>query len=134
MQAIIDQEIIRALNHVGDLFAEKKYFLPQLLASARSAKTVFDFIEPYLEKESGGAIKKKKVVMATVKGDIHDIGKNLVALMLKNHGFDVIDLGKDVPSETIIQTVKEAGVELGGAFGTDDHDRPGDGQDGGSFG
>ncbi|MEX1308762.1 MAG: homocysteine S-methyltransferase family protein [Eubacteriales bacterium] len=114
VQAIIDEEIIRALNHVGDLFAAKKYFLPQLLASARTAKTVFDFIEPYLEAESGGAAQKTKVVMATVKGDIHDIGKNLVALMLKNHGFDVIDLGKDVPSEVIVRTAKETGAKLVG--------------------
>ncbi len=114
IQAIIDEEIIRALNHVGDLFAEKKYFLPQLLASARSAKTVFDYIEPYLTKENGAGAAKKKVVVATVKGDIHDIGKNLVALMLKNHGFDVIDLGKDVPSEAIIEAVRETGAGLVG--------------------
>ena len=114
VQAIIDEEIIRALNHVGDLFADKKYFLPQLLASARTAKTVFDFVEPYLEKESGGATQKKKVIVATVKGDIHDIGKNLVALMLKNHGFDVIDLGKDVSSDLIIKTVNETGAKLVG--------------------
>jgi len=114
IQAIIDEEVIRALNHVGELFAKKKYFLPQLLASARSAKEVFDFIEPYLEKETGTSVVKEKVIMATVKGDIHDIGKNLVALMLKNHGFDVIDLGKDVPTETIIETVKETGARLVG--------------------
>ncbi len=112
-ESIINKSVIPALNQVGDWFAEKKFFLPQLLASAKSAKSVFDFIEPYLEKDETAG-KKHTMVIATVKGDIHDIGKNLVALMLKNHGFNVVDLGKDVDCDTIIQAVNTYQAKLAG--------------------
>ena len=112
-EAVINENVIPALNQVGDWFAEKKFFLPQLLASAKSAKVVFDYIEPYLEK-SDTVEKKHTMVIATVKGDIHDIGKNLVALMLKNHGFNVVDLGKDVDSDTIIQAIQTHQAKLAG--------------------
>jgi len=111
---IIDKDVIPALNKVGDLFAEKKYFLPQLLASARTAKSIFDFLEPHILKSGADIKEKTKIVIATVKGDIHDIGKNLVGLMLKNHGFEVIDLGKDVDKEDIVKAVEDNGIELVG--------------------
>ncbi len=110
---IIENEIIRALNEVGDRFAKKTYFLPQLLASASSAKQVLDYLEPMMV-EKGDVKVKEKFVIATVKGDIHDIGKNLVALMLKNHGYEVIDLGKDVSKEVIVKAINDSGAKMVG--------------------
>ncbi len=106
---IIDDHLITAINKVGELFDRREYFLPQLIMSAEAMKAAFDFLEPHLKKDesAGNAAKKRKIILATVKGDIHDIGKNIVALMLKNYGFEVIDLGKDVDAETIIQSLKK---------------------------
>lgn len=103
---ILDDCLLPAINEVGDFFDKGKYFLPQLIAGAEAMKTAIEYLEPLLEQTSG---KKEMpvVVIATVEGDIHDIGKNLVALMLKNYGFKVIDLGKDVPKEQIIEAAKE---------------------------
>ncbi len=104
---IINDELIPAINEVGALFEKKIYFLPQLISSAETMKTAIEYLEPLL---SGGDNEGPKVtiVIATVEGDIHDIGKNLVTLMLKNYGFRVIDLGKDVPKEDIVDTaIKE---------------------------
>lgn len=104
---IINDELIPAINEVGALFEKKIYFLPQLISSAETMKTAIEYLEPLL---SGGDDEGPKVtiVIATVEGDIHDIGKNLVTLMLKNYGFRVIDLGKDVPKEDIVDTaIKE---------------------------
>ena len=84
-----------------------KYFLPQLIASAEAMKIAIEYLEPLLQELSDRK-EMPTVVIATVEGDIHDIGKNLVALMLKNHGFQVIDLGKDVPNEKIIEAAKES--------------------------
>ncbi len=103
---IIDRHLIPAINQVGELFENGTYFLPQLIASAETMEKAIDYLEPILAKERGGK-KLATVVLATVKGDIHDIGKNLVALMLKNYGYDVIDLGKDVESQTILDTARE---------------------------
>ncbi len=99
---IVDQILIPAINQVGDLFDKQKYFLPQLIASAEAMKAAIEYLEPLLagdDKEQ----EKAAIVIATVEGDIHDIGKNLVALMLKNYGFRIIDLGKDVKKEVIIE-------------------------------
>lgn len=103
---ILDDCLLPAINEVGDFFDKGKYFLPQLIAGAEAMKTAIEYLEPLLEQTSG---KKEMpvVVIATVEGDIHDIGKNLVALMLKNYGFKVMDLGKDVPKEQIIEAAKE---------------------------
>ena len=87
------------------MFEQKKYFLPQLIASAEAMELAVKHLEPHLATEEGE--KRGTVVIATVKGDVHDIGKNLVALLLKNYGFRVIDLGKDVASEEIINKAKE---------------------------
>lgn len=102
-ESIINEELIPAITEVGDLFDKKKYFLPQLIGSANTMKIAIDYLEPMLEKKDTGE-QMPTIVIATVEGDIHDIGKNLVALMLKNHGYQVIDLGKDVPAETIVNT------------------------------
>ncbi|MGN0435608.1 MAG: homocysteine S-methyltransferase family protein [Wujia sp.] len=101
-QEIIDKDLIPAVNKVGELYEKKKYFLPQLIAGATAMDMAIEFITPLLKiKEAQKS--KGTVVIATVEGDIHDIGKNLVALMLRNYGYNVIDLGKDVPADIIIQ-------------------------------
>ena len=98
---------------MGELFEKGTYFLPQLIASAEAMEKAIDHLEPFLAKERGDE-KLETIVVATVKGDIHDIGKNLVVLMLKNYGYDVIDLGKDVDSQLIIDTaVKENASIIG---------------------
>lgn len=105
-QDILNEALLPAIGTVGDLFDCGKYFLPQLIASAETMKKSIEYLEPLL-KEEGADSSMPTIVIATVKGDIHDIGKNLVALMLKNHGFSVVDLGKDVPREEIIRAAKE---------------------------
>ncbi|MCP4403078.1 MAG: dihydropteroate synthase [bacterium] len=104
---IMDGELIPGINRVGDLYEQKSYFLPQLIGSADTMKKAFDYLEPYLSSDGQSKSQKPKVILATVKGDIHDIGKNIVALMLKNYGFEVIDLGKDVASERILEAAVE---------------------------
>lgn len=103
---LLDEVLLKAINEVGELFDKGKYFLPQLIASAEAMKASIEYLEPLLSTGEIGA-EMPVVVIATVEGDIHDIGKNLVALMLKNYGFRVIDLGKDVPKEKIIEAAKE---------------------------
>jgi len=107
---LIEQTLIPAINEVGRLYDKQIYFLPQLIAGAETMKTAIDYLEPKIEKKE--SVAKGTIVIATVKGDIHDIGKNLVTLMLKNYGYRVIDLGKDVPSEKIIQTAKEENADI----------------------
>lgn len=110
---ILDEMLIPAINEVGVLFDKKIYFLPQLISAAEAMKTAIEYLEPMLE----GNAKEKDlpiIVMATVEGDIHDIGKNLVTLMLKNYGYRMIDLGKDVSKETIVETaIKEQAAVIG---------------------
>lgn len=103
---LLDDVLLPAINEVGELFDKGKYFLPQLIASAEAMKASIEYLEPLL---AAGKSEREMptVVIATVEGDIHDIGKNLVALMLKNYGFKVIDLGKDVPKERIIEAARE---------------------------
>ncbi|MBU1616431.1 MAG: homocysteine S-methyltransferase family protein, partial [Candidatus Margulisbacteria bacterium] len=103
-QKIIDQALVRGMEKVGKDFSAKKIFLPQVMASAEAMKAGFALCKERIPKEE--ARKVGKVLLATVKGDVHDIGKNIVKMMLENHGFEVIDLGKDVPSETILETAK----------------------------
>lgn len=98
---IIDNDLITAINEVGKLFEEKKYFLPQLIASAETMELAISHISPLIMKDKA-ASDMPTILIASVEGDIHDIGKNLVALMLRNYGFNVIDLGKDVPCDVII--------------------------------
>ena len=110
-KAILDEILLPAINEVGDLFDKGRYFLPQLIASAEAMKISIEYLEPLL-KEEGSGEEMATIVIATVEGDIHDIGKNLVALMLKNYGFRVIDLGKDVSKEKIIETAKAENARI----------------------
>lgn len=111
---IINDKLIPALDVVGKGFEEKKMFLPQLLMSADAAKASFEAIKTTLSKQGKNSESKGQIVIATVKGDIHDIGKNIVKTLLENYGFDMIDLGKDVAPELILKTVKEQNVKLVG--------------------
>ena len=108
---ILENELIPAITEAGNRFEQKKYFLPQLIGAAEAMKAAVEVLEPELQK--GGETKHAgTVLIATVEGDIHDIGKNLVTLMLKNHGFRVVDLGKDVTAETIIAEAKRENADL----------------------
>ena len=111
-QTLVDGALIPAIVRVGELYDKKEYFLPQLMMSAQTMSNGFAALEPYLSEASRE--KSGRVVMATVKGDIHDIGKNIVCLMLRNYGFEVIDLGKDVDAETIIRAATEHRADLVG--------------------
>ena len=108
---IISSKLIPAINDVGDKFEKQIYFLPQLIASASAMQTAIEHLEPLLARgdENG---ETATIVIATVEGDIHDIGKNLVVLMLKNYGYNVIDLGKDVAAETIVNTALEQHAQI----------------------
>jgi 5-methyltetrahydrofolate--homocysteine methyltransferase len=107
---LLSDELIPGIMSVGERYERKEFFLPQLLAAAEAMRTGFTRLEPLLT-ETGGAAKAR-IVMATVEGDIHDIGKNIVCLMLKNHGFEVIDLGKDVSAERIVDAASEHGASV----------------------
>lgn len=111
---IINEKLIPALDVVGKGFEEKKMFLPQLLMSADAAKASFAAIKTSLSKQGKNSESKGKIVIATVKGDIHDIGKNIVKTLLENYGFEMIDLGKDVDPEVVLKTVREQNVRLVG--------------------
>lgn len=100
-----------AIRHLGDLFAERKKFIPHLVASAETMKKGVDILAPLIEK-GGGVEKKGTIIMATVKGDIHDIGKNICAMMLKNFGFEVIDLGKNIPCEDILNAAEKHNADI----------------------
>jgi 5-methyltetrahydrofolate--homocysteine methyltransferase len=108
---ILDHMLIPAINHVGDLFDKKKYFLPQLISSAETMEIAINYLEPMLQAKNNGKVLGT-IVMATVEGDIHDIGKNLVVLMLKNYGYRVIDLGKDVSAEKIVETARKEDADI----------------------
>ncbi|MBR2453257.1 MAG: homocysteine S-methyltransferase family protein [Clostridia bacterium] len=111
---IVQNEIIPALNKVGEGFENKKVYLPQLLMSAEAAKGAFEKIKDFMKGTSEKSVSKGTIIIATVKGDIHDIGKNIVKLLLENYGFDVIDMGKDVPPENIVEKVIEKECSLVG--------------------
>ena len=114
---IVQEEIIPALDIVGQGYEEKRVYLPQLLMSAEAAKSAFEKIKENManaKEEKHTEKNKRQVVLATVHGDIHDIGKNIVKLLLENYGFDVRDLGKDVPPEAIVEKVTELQAPLVG--------------------
>lgn len=111
---VINNHIVPALDEVGDGFEQNKIFLPQLLMSADSAKAAFDVIKEKLVLSGTEEKSENKIIVATVHGDIHDIGKNIVKVLLANYGFDVIDLGKDVPEEDVLKAVIENDVKLVG--------------------
>ncbi len=109
---IINDYIVSALDIVGDGYEKGKYFLPQLIMSAETAKSAFAAISEFLSQSGAVQEKKGKIVIATVEGDIHDIGKNIVKALLENYGFDVIDLGKDVPVSVIVDKVEKDDIKL----------------------
>ncbi|MBR2278256.1 MAG: cobalamin-dependent protein, partial [Eubacterium sp.] len=111
---VINDYIVPALDKVGDGFEKNKLFLPQLLMSADAAKYAFDEIKTKMAIDGGSQVKGDKVIVATVEGDIHDIGKNIVKVLLQNYGFDVIDLGKDVKCETVLDEAQRQNVKLVG--------------------
>ncbi len=111
---IIDSFLIPALDEVGKQFENKKLFLPQLLLAAQAATAAFDVIKAKIQACGEEKEKKGKILIATVKGDVHDIGKNIVKVLLENYGYDVVDLGRDVAPEIIAQTVREQNIRLVG--------------------
>lgn len=110
---IVNAHVIPALDNVGKRFEEKKLFLPQLLMSAEAAKASFEVIKATMSAD-GSSVKKGSIVIATVHGDIHDIGKNIVKLLLENYGYNVIDLGQNVPPETVLKAVTDNHAPLVG--------------------
>jgi 5-methyltetrahydrofolate--homocysteine methyltransferase len=102
---LVDEFMIPAIVRVGELYEKKIYFLPHLMAAAETMKKALAYLDPHLKKAAKA--DKGKIIMATVRGDIHDIGKNIVALLLKNYGYCVIDLGKDVPDLVIVNAAKK---------------------------
>lgn len=111
---LVNEEIVPALDEVGKAYEEKRAYLPQLLTAAEAAQAAFEKIRSAIEKQGGAQTKKCTVVLATVQGDIHDIGKNIVRTLLENYGFDVIDLGRDVPPARIVETAKKYNAPLVG--------------------
>ncbi|NLD91140.1 MAG: dihydropteroate synthase [Fibrobacter sp.] len=113
-KTLVDDSLIPAINQVGEKFDKKEYFLPQLITCADTMRKGFTVLQPFLNAGSDGTVTKKdaKVVLATVQGDIHDIGKNIVALMLNNYNFEVIDLGKDVSAEDIVIAAKKYHADI----------------------
>ena len=106
---VIEQPLMEAMKHIGQLFGEGKMFLPQVVKSAQVMKEAVALLQPYIDEAqaTGGAQEKPRVVLATANGDVHDIGKNIVGIVLACNGFDVIDLGVMVPNETILQAARE---------------------------
>lgn len=111
---IINTELIPALDDVGKKFEKGTLFLPQLLMSAEAAKAAFEAIKTHMTSLGTVETKREKIILATVKGDIHDIGKNIVKVLLENYSYDVIDLGKDVDPQLIVDTAIEQDVKLVG--------------------
>ncbi|PHV69885.1 homocysteine methyltransferase [Sporanaerobium hydrogeniformans] len=112
---IVEEEIVPALNQVGTLYEEQTIFLPQLIKSAEAAKKAFEVLQQAMTKEESSIhAQKPKVALATVYGDIHDIGKNIVKVIMENYHFEVYDLGKDVPSEKVIEAVKKHDIRIVG--------------------
>lgn len=113
-EEVINDYLIPALDKVGDLYEKQIIFLPQLISSANAATAAFDMIKERIASKGSGQISGGTIVICTVKGDIHDIGKNIVKVILENYGFKMIDLGRDVPKERVVQAVKENGAGLVG--------------------
>ena len=111
---LVDEALIPALDMVGNKYEKGTLFLPQLLQAASAAQSAFEEIKTAIAKKGAANESKGRIVIATVKGDVHDIGKNIVKVILENYGFEVIDLGRDVPVETVVNTVREKNVHLVG--------------------
>lgn len=111
---VVDEALIPALDIVGAKYEKGTLFLPQLLQAASAAQSAFEVIKTAIAQKGEGSASKGRIVLATVKGDVHDIGKNIVRVILENYGFEVLDLGRDVPVETVVDTVREKDVHLVG--------------------
>ena len=111
---VVDEALIPALDIVGAKYEKGTLFLPQLLQAASAAQSAFEEIKTAIAQKGEGSASKGRIVLATVKGDVHDIGKNIVRVILENYGFEVLDLGRDVPLETVVDTVREKDVHLVG--------------------
>ena len=109
---IVNEMLIPALDKVGEGFEKNKIFLPQLIQSANAAQACFDVIKKHISKTSGETVSKGKIIVATVKGDIHDIGKNIVKVLLDNYGYTVVDLGKDVDPQLVVDTAIEQNIKM----------------------
>lgn len=109
---LVNEYLIPALDVAGGKFEKGEFFLPQLLGAANAAKEAFEVIKKSLEEKGSGGVKKGKIILATVKGDVHDIGKNIVKVILENYGYEVIDLGKDVKKEDVVECAKRENVKL----------------------
>jgi 5-methyltetrahydrofolate--homocysteine methyltransferase len=111
---LVEDTMIPAIIRVGELYDQKKYYLPQLIAGAETMEKALKRLEPLLSRDITSNTEKRVILLATVKGDVHDIGKNIVALMLRNHGYMVVDLGKDIPTETIIEAMRTSKPDVVG--------------------
>ena len=112
--SLVEGRLIPALDKVGEDYEAGRAFLPQLLSAAQAAQAVFEVIKASVAEKGGAPVKKGKFAIATVKGDIHDIGKNIVRTVMENYGYEAVDLGRDVPPEVIVDTVKEQDIRLVG--------------------
>ena len=112
--SIVENRLIPSLDRVGTDYESGRLFLPQLLGAAQAAQAVFDRIRAAMSEGGETPVEKGRLIIATVKGDIHDIGKNIVKTVLENYGYRVIDLGRDVPPEVIVETVQAQGIRLVG--------------------
>ena len=108
----IDQGLAKGMDEAGKLFEEEEYFVPELLMCSDAVNTGIDILKPHIHMEAAG--EKHKIVVGVIEGDTHDIGKNIVRTVLENYGYEVIDLGRDVPPEVIVQTVEEDEIRLVG--------------------
>ena len=112
--ALVEGRLIPALDAVGEGYERGTVFLPQLLSAAQAAQTVFEAVRTSIAEKGGVPVKKGRLIVATVRGDIHDIGKNIVKTVLENYGYEVIDLGRDVPPEAVVQAAADRNVGLVG--------------------
>ena len=110
----METQLIPALDRVGEGYESGRVFLPQLLSAAQAAQSVFEVIRADMAQNGGAPVKKGRLVIATVQGDIHDIGKNIVKTVLENYGYDVLALGRDGPPETVVDAVVSGGIRLVG--------------------
>lgn len=109
---IVNEHLIPALDHVGELYETKKLYLPQLINAATASQCAFEELKAHMRRQGTGSISKGKILLATVRGDVHDIGKNIVKVVLENYGYQIYDLGKDVPVELIVETAIREDIPL----------------------
>ena len=115
LSKVMNEGFLKGIQEAGDLYQAGDYFLPELVCSADAMKVALEILAPALKNASGDIVTTRgKVVLATVQGDIHDIGKNIVKVLLENYGYEIIDLGKDVPIELVVETAKRENIKMVG--------------------